>query len=69
MRGEMPFKLGELVQLNEAAGLKAKRPARRGVVLGFSRTGSQVRVRWNGLMTAQMIHRSLLVAVAAERPE
>ena len=61
VNGEMPFKPGEIVQLSEAARQNSKQPARRGVVVGFSRTGNQVRIRWSGLMTSQLIHRRLLI--------
>lgn len=50
------FQLGDIVQLTEQAGRKSKLPERQGIVVGFNKTKSQVKVRWAHLMDEQSIH-------------
>lgn len=56
-----PFNTGDRVLLSESARGKAKHPMRRGVVVGVSGSGTQVRVLWDGLLHAQLIHCTLIV--------
>ncbi len=55
-RGAERFRVGARVRLSEAGKQRSKKPGRGGVVVGISKTGAQVRVRWDGLKDRVMVH-------------
>jgi hypothetical protein len=54
------FEVGSRVRLSDIGKQKARKRDRRGVVVGLSRTGTQVRVQWDDLRLPYLLHRSYL---------
>lgn len=65
---ELQFQIGDSVRLSEVGRKNSRNPERRGTVVGISTTGSQYRVKWDGLKTEYMMHRTYLELVSASRP-
>jgi hypothetical protein len=54
------FQIGSRVRLSDLGKQKAKKRDRAGVVVGLSRTGTQVRVLWDDLRQPYLLHSSYL---------
>jgi hypothetical protein len=58
------IKLGDRVRLSEIGRRGAKKPTRTGIVVGISRSGTQLRVRWDDLLSPQLLHINYLELAA-----
>jgi hypothetical protein len=57
---EARFAVGDRVRLSEIGRQKARKRERIGVVIGISRTGTQIRVKWDDLQLPYVVHWSYL---------
>jgi hypothetical protein len=61
------FEIGRIVRLNNLGRSRSKFPDRWGVVVGSIGKGrTQIKVHWNGLTTAEIVHVSFLQLAARE---
>lgn len=54
------FSIGDCVRLSELGRKNARRPERRGAVIGVSKTGTAYRILWSGQKGAEVVHESFL---------
>ena len=54
------FNVGSRVRLSDLGKQKARKRDRTGVVVGLSRSGTQVRVQWDDLRQPNLLHISYL---------
>jgi hypothetical protein len=56
---------GDAVRLSATGRVNSRKPDRKGIVVGVS--GTRVRVLWSGLAAPQIVHWTMVEAVALER--
>ena len=56
------FECGDAVRLSAAGRINSRKPDRTGTVVGIS--GTRVRVLWSGLTVPQILHWTMIEAVA-----